>query len=147
MEKIIIIAADKGHFKAYRITKEDQESPRVMLIKSYDSLDGHGKLADKLSDTAGRFGRGKGKNKAVMDSGERYNIELEMEKRLVKMIAEDIGALLKKEKCERWYLAAGEQINRQIVEQITREVKEKLAKNITANLTKIKKSEILNYFM
>jgi hypothetical protein len=55
MDKIIIITADLGHFKAYRITKDPLEtSPIVTLIESYDSIEGHGKLGDKLSDAAGK---------------------------------------------------------------------------------------------
>ena len=148
MDKTIIIAADLGHFKAYRITKDTLEiSPRVMLIESYDSIEGHGKLGDKLSDAAGRFGRGGGKDEAATGSGERHNIELETEKKITKMMAKDIDGLLDSEKCEKWYLAAGDKINTQIVENLKPETRAKLEKNITANLTKIDKSEILSHFI
>jgi len=50
MDKTIIVVTDLGHFKAYRITQEQMESPRVTMIESYDSIEGHGKLVDKLSD-------------------------------------------------------------------------------------------------
>ncbi|MEN8264125.1 MAG: host attachment protein [Nitrospirota bacterium] len=147
MDKIIIITADLGHFKAYRITKDPLEaSPEITLIESYDSIEGHGKLGDKLSDAAGRFGRGGVKEGTAKGSGERHNIELETEKRLIKMIAKDIDDLTVSEGCDKWYLAAGEKINRQIVENLKPEVKDKLLKNITANLTKIGKSEILSHF-
>jgi hypothetical protein len=147
LNKIIIIAADLGHFKAYRITKDPLEtSPGITLIESYDSIEGHGKLGDKLSDAAGRFGRGGGKEEPAKGSGERHNIELEIEKRLIKMMAKDIDTVIVSEKCDKWYLAAGEKINRQLVENLKPEVKDKLLKNITANLTNIKKSEILSHF-
>jgi hypothetical protein len=147
MARTIIIAADLGHFKAYRITKDPMEkSPRVTLIKGYDSIEGHGKLGDKLSDSAGRFVRGGGKKKSAKGSGERHNIELETEKKIIRMIARDIDDLIVSEKCEKWYLAAAEKINGQIVEKLTPEVKIKLDKNIAADLTKIDKSEILGHF-
>jgi hypothetical protein len=145
MDKIIIIA-DLGHFKAYKVTKEPMESPRVTLIESYDSIEGHGKLGDKLSDTAGRFGGRGGEKEAARGHGERHNIELETEKKLIKMIAKDIDALIVSEKCEKWHLAAGEKINRQIIENLKQVVKAKLGKNITADLTKTDKSEILSHF-
>ncbi len=146
MDKIIIIVADQGHFKAYKVTKDPLESPRITLIESYDSIEGHGKLGEKLSDAAGRFRRGGGKEEAAKGSGERHNIELETEKRLTKMIAKDIDALIVSEKCERWHLAAGEKINRRIIERLKPEVKAKLDKNITADLTGIDKSAILSRF-
>ncbi len=147
MEKIIIITADLGHFKIYRITKNPLEkSPGITLIKSYDSINGHGKLGDKLSDAAGRFRRGGGKDEAAMGSGERHNIERETEKRLIKMIAKDIGTYVVSEKCDKWFLAASRKINRQIVENLKPEIKAKMFKNLSADLTKVKKSEILGHF-
>jgi hypothetical protein len=146
MDKTVLITADLGHFKAYRVTRETMESPRVTLIESYDSMEGHGKLADKLSDAAGRFRRGGGQDEAAMGSGERHAIEQETEKRIAKMIAKDIEAVIVSEECDTWYLAAGEKINSQVVENLSPEVKAVLNKNITADLTNISKSEILGHF-
>ncbi len=62
MTSTIIITADLGHFKAYRITKDPgEQGSGIALIEGYDSLEGHGKLSDKLSDSAGRFVKGGGK--------------------------------------------------------------------------------------
>jgi hypothetical protein len=146
MEKKVIIAADIGHFKAYRVTQENLESPRVTLIESYDSIEGHGKLMDKLSDAEGRFGRGGGKDEAGMGSGERHNIELETEKKVAKMIAKDIDTVIVSEKCGKWYLAAGEKVNRHIIESLTPVAKAKLDKSISADLTNVNKSQILMHF-
>jgi hypothetical protein len=148
MDKIVIIVADLGRFKAYRVTRDSLKiSPRVTMIDSYDSIEGHGKLGDKLSDAAGRFSRGGGKDEVAQGSGERHNIGLETEKKIIKMIAKDIGAVVDSEKCEKWYLAAGEKINSQIVANLKPEVKAKLDKNIIANLSKINQFEILSHFI
>jgi hypothetical protein len=148
MSKTIIITADLGHFKAYKITKDPLEiSPRITLIESYDSIEGHLKLGDKLSDSAGRFARGGGKDEVAKGTGERHSFELETEKKIIKMIVKNINNLIVSEKCEKWYLAAGEKINSQIVANLKPEVKAKLNKNITVNLTTINKSEILNHFI
>jgi hypothetical protein len=148
MGKTIIIVADLGRVKAYRVTKDPLEiSPRITLIDSYDSIEGHGKLGDKLSDAAGRFRRGGGKNETAKGVGERHNIVLETEKKIIKWIAKNIGDLLDSEKCEKWYLAAGKKINNQIVANLKPEVKARLDKNIAANLSRIEKSEILSYFI
>jgi hypothetical protein len=145
MNKIIIIV-DLGHFKAYRATKAPMESTRIELIKSYDTIDGHGRLGEKLSDNAGRFGMGGGKDGAAKGYGEPHNLESETERKLVKTIAQDINILIKKEKITKWHLAAVKKINKQIVELLTPAVKKKLDKNITADLTKTRRSDILSYF-
>ncbi len=145
MDKIIIVV-DLGHFKAYRVSKNPMESPKTELIKSYDFIDGHGKLRDKLSDVAGRFGAGEGKGSARKGYGEPHNIELETEKRLIKLIVKDINGLIAKEKCAKWYLAAVKSINKQIVGNLAPGVKAKLHKNIAADLTKVARSKILSRF-
>lgn len=146
MSKVIIVV-DLGHFKAYRVTKEPlAKSARAELIESYDSLSARVKLSDKLSDAAGRFRLSGGKNGKAAGYGEAHNLETEEEKRLVRQIAEDINELLSREKCEKWYLAAGKHINSQIVEHLEPGVKAKLDKNVPCNLTKAGKSELLDYF-
>ncbi|MBI5074003.1 MAG: host attachment protein [Nitrospirae bacterium] len=142
----VIIAVDLGHFKAYKVTKQDHESPKIQLIESYDSIEAHGKLSDKLSDTSGRFAMGGGKNGAAKGYGEPHNIELEMEKKAAKLISNDINAIIKKEGSPRWYLAASKMINSQILDHLDAAVKAKLDKNIMFNLTKTDKSDIMKHF-
>jgi len=145
METIIIIV-DLGHFKAYRVTSDPLGRPIIELIESYDSIEGHGKLSEKLSDTAGRFVGGGGKGEVVTGYGEPHHLKLEIIKKLGTMIAMDINALIKKESCESWYLAAGEKINKDIINKLEPGVKAKLGKNIPADLTKVRKSDILSHF-
>ena len=144
--KKIIIAADLGHFRAYSLTKDKWESPRVELIESYDSTEAHGKLSEKYSDANGKFGMMGGKKGAACGNGEPHNVRLEAERRMTKLIAKDINTLIGREGNGRWYLAAPEEINKQIVECLEPSVKNKLSKNLTEDLTKIKKSEILGHF-
>lgn len=145
MKKVIIVT-DLGHFRAYSVTSEKWESPRVELIESYDSTEAHGKLSEKYSDANGRFGMMGGKKGAACGNGEPHNIRLEAEKRMTRLIAKDINALINKEGIDRWYLAAPDEINRQIVEYLDSSVRGKLSKNISEDLTKTRKSEILGHF-
>ena len=57
----LIIAVDLGHFKAYKVSTDSPGSPKIQLVESYDSIEGHGKLSEKVTDGAGRFGVGGGK--------------------------------------------------------------------------------------
>ncbi len=145
MDKVII-AVDLGHFRAYRLSKRELESPKIELIESYDSVEAHGKLSDKLSDSAGRFATGGGKNGSAKGYGEPHNIELEMEKKAAKLIANDINTIIRKEELPKWFLAAGRKINGQILDNLETEVKARLDRNIMSNLTKTDKSEILKHF-
>lgn len=146
MSKVIIVV-DLGHFKAYRVTKEPlAQSAKAELIENYDLIGAHLKLSDKLSDAAGRFRLGGGKNGKAAGYGEAHNLETEEEKKVIKQISEDINELILREKSEKWYLAAGKNINSQIVQHLDPGVKAKLDKNVACNLTKAGKSELLDYF-
>jgi len=141
----VIVVADLGHFKAYGLTKEPMESPKLELLKSYDAIAANGKLSEKLSDGAGSFGEKVGKGGAK-GYGEAHNLGLEIQKRLIKQIAENIGDIIKKGKCKRWHLAAAGTINKQIIANLEPDVKTKLDKNVLSDLTKVKKSKLLEYF-
>ena len=142
----LIIAADLGHFKAYRVRKAPMESPRISLIESYDALEGHARLSDQYSDRTGRFGNFKSNKGGTTGSGEPHNIELEKSRRIVRLIARVINSLVASDDCDGWHLAAGKKINGQIVDNLEPTVKARLEKKITANLTKVDRSEILEHF-
>ncbi|MBI5234015.1 MAG: host attachment protein [Deltaproteobacteria bacterium] len=145
MSKVIIVV-DLGHFKAYKVTKNPNESARLDLLDSYDITDTHGKLKDKFTDAEGSFARGAGKACTAKGSGEPHNLRTETEKKVIGRIASDIGSLVKKEGGATWCLAAAEKINNQILAGLDPSIKAKLDKNITADLTKTAKSKILGYF-
>lgn len=146
MNKIVIVV-DLGHFKGFKVTKAEMESARITLIVSYDSIDAHGKLGEKLSDKAGRFKRSEGQRTEAKGYGEPHNIKIEMKKRLTKLIANDINSLIAKEDYPKWDLAAPSKIKRQIIKHLAPDVKEKLGRSITSNLTKTAKSKIMSYFI
>jgi hypothetical protein len=146
MMTTMIITVDLGHFKAYRVTGDSMESPRTELIEMHDFVDGHGRLSEKLSDTAGRFRGGGGKDEFAKGYGEPHNLESEISRRVMRTIATEINTLVKQERCKRWYFAAGDKINKGIIAKLDPEVKSSLRKNMAADLTKVRKSELLNYF-
>ncbi len=143
----VIVAVDLGRFKAYKVTKDPYDkSAKTELIESYETIDARKKLSEKMSDAAGRFRIDSGRNGTGAASGEAHNLALETEKRLIKQLAEDINALITREKIEKWCLAAGKNINSQIIEMLSPSVRARLEKNVASNLTKAGKSEILGYF-
>ena len=87
-----------------------------------------------------------GKKGAACGNGESHNVRLESEKRMTKLIAKDISALIVREGSKRWYLAAPGEMGGQILESIDPSVKNKLIKNIAEDLTKTRKSEIMSHF-
>ena len=145
MAKLIVVA-DLGHIKAYKLTQALQESPHLELVSSIDNLDAHGKMSDKVSDGAGRFSESGAKNGGAQGYGEPHSIETEGRKRGIKQLAGEIGRLVKSEGVAIWHLAAEKSINNQLVECLDPDTKTKLRKNLTSDLTKTPASELLGFF-
>src|SRR5256886_5884216 len=51
----LIIVADRGSLKAYRVNETPTRGPSLKLVQAFDVTDAHGKLVDKVTDLAGRY--------------------------------------------------------------------------------------------
>ena len=51
----LVIVTDRGSLKAYRVTETPTRGPSLQLVQAFDITDAHGRLVDKVSDSAGRF--------------------------------------------------------------------------------------------
>lgn len=147
MKNKLVVVTDLGSLKAYKLDKDDfGRSPRLELLEEVQIADAHEKLTDKVSDLAGRFGKGGGPS-AGASAGERHNIQIEHRKRLVKRLAERLNRLIHGTGVDGCYLAASKEINHQIVDELEAHVRAKIEKNIPADLTKLSKAALLKRFV
>ena len=93
-----------------------------------------------MSDAGGCFGAFR------TGTGERHTANREAERRLLRLTADSINSLIKKEKCANWSLAAGKRINNTLIEFLAPDVKNKLDKNLKSDLTKARKADLLDRF-
>ena len=49
----LIIVADRGSLKAYRVNETPTRGPSLKLIQAFNVTDAHGKMVDKVTDLAG----------------------------------------------------------------------------------------------
>ena len=149
MKNTLVVVADLGCFKAYRLENhQPNQSPRLQLVEEYTNADAHGKLVDRVSDLAGRFPRRTGApgGNGAMSDGERHNIELESRKRQVRQLAQRFNVLVRGMDVERCLLAASREINHQLLDELEPQLRTKIAKNVVADLTKLEPPEILQHF-
>jgi hypothetical protein len=146
MEKVVVVT-DLGHLKAYRLTidRAGRKSPRLDLIQSADADEAREKQSEKFTDSAGRFKRDGGQPSGA-GYGERHGIAREEEKRLIRSTARTIVSVLRKERCQGWYLAAAKSMNKALLDRLDEEAKGKLEKNLQSDLTNIPKADILRHF-
>src|SRR5579872_355264 len=107
MRNKLVVVADLGHLKAYRVEYDEASShPRLELIGQLDTNGADGRLSDKLTDGAGRFaGGGRGQHE-IRASGERHNIVLEFERRAIGELVRQINRFVKQEAESPVYFAA-----------------------------------------
>lgn len=143
----IIIAANLGHFKAYRLMETPTRGPKLDLVEEVNFLEAHGRFVDKVTDQAGRFpvtaGAGPG---TQMSPSEDLNAEQENERRLTKLVAEKIEEVIQREQPEYWRFAATSEIQQSILREISPEIRERLVRAIPADLTKTPVGEVLEHF-
>ena len=146
MNNKLVVVTDLGSFKAYKLETNSQHSmPRLELIEEFNLVDAHGKMMDHLTDLAGRY-HAPVMGKWASPWGERHNIELERKRRLVKQVAHALNDLLRRNGADGCYLAAGKEINHQIMAELPRDARAKIEKNVACDLTKAEKAEILRHF-
>lgn len=145
MGQKLVVLADLGELKAYRFTRDlTQPFPKLELMADMEFTEAHGRFIDKYTDEAGRFpvyGQG-----GPMAIGEQHNLELERERRLIKILAEAVGEIVNREQPEYWSFAAPKEINERVVEQIDPLVKAKMVRNLPLDLVKAEKSELMQRF-
>src|SRR4051812_1798572 len=98
----LIVLADLGRLKAFRVTRDEMTSKvHVELAEELNFLDGPGKMLDKVTDKAGRFPASGGANGG--GAGENHNLQTEIQKRLIKRLGEGINDLVKREQPTMWH--------------------------------------------
>jgi len=141
----LIVLADLGRMKAYRVTRDEMsKTPKLDVVGEFNNSDSQTRLINKVSDKAGRFPGTNGSG--AMSNGENHNLKSESERRSVRQLSESISRLVEKENPSLWYFAASKEINQKIVEELSSGVRSKLKKNITSDLTKVAKAELLTHF-
>ena len=149
MSMKLLVLADVGRFKAYRMEEKREFShPRLELLEDTETnVTRH--LSEEVTDQAGQYRRGvpaASEGASAMSDGEQHNLDLERRRRVLKTVAKRVSELLNQEKSEGFYFAADSQINRAILDQLDERSRSKLQKNVAANLTKSDSEEIIRHF-
>ena len=146
----VVIAADLGHFKAYRITQDPEKltSPRIELIEAFDTIEGKEKISERYTDSPGAFRRKGGRDiSGAGGVGERHSRDKERERRLVRLAAESIAKLLVREGLPKWHLCACKSINNRLISSLPQLARTRLGRVVKADLTGVGKDEILSRFI
>lgn len=146
MKNTVIVIADLGIFKAYKLDRTPiKQTPRLELIEECEMVDAHGKILDKVTDQAGRW-RIPGE-KMAMSYGERQKLDLELRKRLIKQSARQIEDLVGGNGVDECYLAASKEMLHPLLEELTPQTRSRVTKSLPVNLTKNDRADVIAHFL
>jgi hypothetical protein len=143
----LIIVADRGSLKAYRVDETPTRGPSLRLIQAFDLTDAHGKLIDKVTDLAGRFPVSDGAGGRHANSiAERTQLETETDRRIYKQLADQIVKIIDRSCKEGWSFAAPAEIHGAIVDLLPRAARDRIVEHVKSDLVKIESAKLPSHF-
>ena len=142
----LIIVADRGGVKAYRVNDTPNRGASLQLVQAFDITDAHGRYDDKLTDQAGRFPVSDGNGRHANAIAERTALETENERRICKQLAEHIAAIVKRESVEGWSFAAPSSIHASITELLPSSIRNRVVEHVKSDLVKTEPSKLPTHF-
>lgn len=148
MTRKLLVVADLGRFKAYRLEDDRNFSnPRLELLEDWETNVTH-HLRDEVTDQAGQFRRGtpNGHGAATLSDGDSHNLDLERRRRAVKTVARRISELLQAPDLQGCYLAADSQMNKALMAEMDGPTRARIEKNVLSNLTGLAPAAVAQHF-
>jgi Protein required for attachment to host cells len=143
----LVIVADRGSLKAYRVEETPTRGPSLKLMQAFDITDAHGKLADKVTDLAGRFPvtEGAGLHRGPASIAES-KLEFETERRINKELADEIAKIVNGSGKEGWSFAAPSEIHSAVVDLLPGRVRDRIVEHVKSDLVKIEPAKLHTHF-
>lgn len=146
MKETLVIVADLGHLKAFRIREGELErKARLEPVAEHFQPGAHERTMDINTDSAGRFPKGARRGMGSNSDGERHNTVLEKKKRLVRELAQQVNRLAA-DGVDRCYIAVSREILNPLIDELNPQVQAKVEKKVAADLTRLETHEILERF-
>ncbi|MGI9114911.1 MAG: hypothetical protein DLM52_13545 [Chthoniobacterales bacterium] len=143
----LIIVADRGSLKAYRVNETPTRGPSLQLVQAFNITDAHGRLLDKVTDQAGRFPVGDaGSGRHMNAVAERTQMEAEVDRRIRKELAERIVELVKSDGVTGWSFAAPAPCHKSITELLPSDVRDRIVEHVKSDLVNIEPAKLSTHF-
>ena len=141
----LIIVADRGSLKAYRVNETPTRGPSLKLIQAFNVTDAHGKLVDKVTDLAGRYAPNDGSGMYQASIAET-KLETETERRINKQLADQITKIAKSDGIDGWSFRRAPSCHNAIVELIGADVRNRIVEFVKSDLVKVEPAKLGSHF-
>jgi Protein required for attachment to host cells len=141
----LVIVADRGSLKAYRVNETPTRGPSLQLVQAFNITDAHGRLVDKVTDQAGRFPRD-GAGLQHGGSIAETKLENETDRRIYRQLADQIAKVVKIDGIEGWSFAAPAEFHSTIVDLLPNDVRDRIVEHVKSDLVKVEPARLLSHF-
>lgn len=142
----LIIVADRGSMKAYRVADTPNRGPSLQLLQALEITGAHLSTGEKVTDQPGKFPMSDGSAFHATSVGERTGLELENEKREVRQLADYITEIVEKEKGGGWSFAAPASIHSAVTELLPASIRDRVVEHVKSDLVKIEPAKLASHF-
>ena len=141
----LIILADRGSLKAYRVSETPTRGPSLKLVQAFDVTDAHGRFVDKVTDLAGRYAVSDGAGMHHASTAES-KLETETERRINKQLADQIARIVKSDGVEGWSFAAPASCHKAIIDLLPSDVRSRIVEFVKSDLVKVETARLASHF-
>ena len=126
----LIIVADRGSLRAYRVEETPTRGPHLKLMQAFE-------VTDVMNAASMR-------HRTPMTDWPQ--LEAEMDRRVCKELAIEIAKIVDRNPGEGWSLAAPESIYAKIVQHLPPVIQERIVEHVKSDLVKIEAARLPEYF-
>jgi Protein required for attachment to host cells len=143
----LVIVADRGTLKAYRVSQTPTRGPSLKLVQAFDITDAHGRLADKVTDFAGRFPVTEmaGPHHGAASIAES-KLQTETDRRINKELADQIAKIVNGSGQDGWSFAAPAEIHSAVVDLLPGRIRDRIVEHVKSDLVKIEPARLPAHF-
>ena len=126
----LIIVADRGSLRAYRVQETPTRGPHLELVQAFE-------ITDVMNAASTRH---------TTPMTDWPQLEAEMDRRVCKELAAEIAKTVEGNAGEGWSFAAPESIHRKIIEQLPSAIRERIVEHVESDLVKLPSVALLSHF-
>jgi hypothetical protein len=126
----LVIVADRGSLRAYRVEETPARGPHLKLVQAFE-------VTDVMNAASMRHGT---------PMTDWPQLEAEMDRQVCKELATEIAKVVGRNRGEGWSFAAPASIHAAVVDLLPPEIRERIVEHLKSDLVKIEPAKLLEYF-
>jgi hypothetical protein len=132
----LIIVADRGSLKAYRVDETPARGPSLQLVHDIEITGSERELPFNVESS----------RRHVSLISDWPALETETNRRIWKQLAGRIAMIVKSERVEGWSFAAEPAIHKAIVDLLPVQIRERIVEHVPSDLVKVEPAQLPSHF-